>query len=527
MVIRVEQFDYDLIENYFLSNLSENNFWLFASHAFETEQPVSPNTNFTSRELLEKTIFGIELSSTDKSFMIPFQPWEENKTYVQYDDTIELKGTSYYVVVEPETESGNYHIFKCLSNNGGEVSTQKPLFNPAIIDGIYVLGDGYIWKYMTSTPFSLFQKFATSTLIPIPRNQQVEDVAEEGIYNIVVENPLDNFGYERITGLVSSFEQISGGSITRIFPKNLFSQTLNQIPIFDIPNTYANRSVYIEKSNSGIGIGAINVKIETSGLFGGLPFITIQTPIGFNIEADDSIEILPRIEIQGTGTGASAVVIFDEQNQRISSVKLLNFGTNYSKAVASVIATGSFDPANPNRQDVECILRPIIAPSGGHGFNILSELKARNIGLSKNITSSGISNIPDVGSYSKISLIKNPVFDVSFSDNTFDNRIKIDLNFIPGNMIVGDIVSQGLVQGRVHEIDTGTNSIFVAEYDGPYSEVFVSNLPLTHRGINYVINNIDYSLYESGSGDVLTISDVDPIERTAGGSERIKIILDF
>jgi hypothetical protein len=527
VTIRVEQFDYDLVEQYFLKNLLENDFWLFGSHAFEEEKPTSIRSSAESRQFLEKTIFGTTFAPTDFSFMIPFRDWEEGTIYTQYDDTVELKDTPYYVTIEPDGESGNYHIFKCISNNNGSPSTQKPEFNQVITEGIYFLSDGYIWKFMTSTPFSLFQKFASRGLIPIARNQQVEDNASEGIFNIVVENPLENFGYERITAKVSASEQIQDGAVTRIFLKETFSETAGQIPIFDIQGTYTNKALYIKKSNSGVGIGAIEATIISSGIISGIPFVTIATPSGLEIEVGDFIEILPKVEIQGNGISASGVAIFDSVNLRIIDILILNVGDNYSSASARIIDPVSFDPNNPNRQDVRAILRPIISPVGGHGANVLSELKSSQIGLSKVIDSTSPSIIPSSGFYSKVGLVKNPVFESSFSDATFDNRIKMVLSFIPGNMNVGDEVSQGQVRGIVHEIDVSTDTIFIAEYDGPYNEIFVVNQPLRHRNINYVINSIDNSPYESRSGDVLTISDLTPIERSTDRSEQIKIILDF
>ena len=527
MTIRVEQFDYDLVEQYFLKNLLENSFWLFGSHSFETEKPTSIRSNADTRSFLEKTIFGTTFSPTDFSFMIPFRNWEEGTIYTQYDDTVELKDRPYYITIEPDIEFGNYNIFKCISNNNGAPSTQKPQFNPSIVDGIYLLSDGYIWKFMSSTPSSLFQKFASRGLIPIVRNQQVEDNANEGIFNIIVKNPLTNFGYERITGRVNASEQIQAGTVTRVFLKELFSETLGQVPIFDVAGTYVNRSLYIKKQNTGVGIGAREATILSSGIISGIPFVTISTPSGFSISTDDFIEILPKVEIRGNGEDASGIAIFDSVNLRIVDILMLNVGSNYSSATARIIDSGAFDPTNPNRQDVRIILRPIISPVGGHGANVLSELKSRQIGLSKIIDSSAPSVIPSVGFYSKVGLVKNPVFDISFSGATFDNRIEMGLSFIPASMVVGDVVSQGQVRGIVHEIDAANNTIFVAEYDGPYNEIFVVNQPLRHRNINYVINSIDNSPYESRSGDVLTISDLTPIERSTDRSEQIKIILDF
>ena len=525
MSIRLDAFDYDLIEQYYLKNLLESQFWLFGSSANEQQKPFSQNTNRDAIDFLERTIFGVRYQPSDFAFMLPIISWQQDFVFTQYDDRKIIKNQPFYVVVEPEIESGNYHIFKCISNNNGSHSKEKPEFNPSIQDGIYPLSDGYIWKFMTSTPFTLFRKFAARGLIPIIRNQQVENIAVDGIFNMVVENRNENNGYERITGNISSISIENG--ITRVFLKNLFSETNSEIPVFEVPNTYSDKVLYVKKSNLSSGIGAIEVRIRTSGIINNVPFVTVTTPSNFSLETDDTIEILPRVEIEGNGTGASAITIFNEDNRRINSISMLQLGSGYTNAIARIVDPVSFDPNNVNRDDIRCIVRPIISPKGGHGANPLFELRTKHIGLSVTITSIGTSNIPFTGSYSKIGVVKEPEFSQSFSDTTFDNRIKIELDILPGNLQVGDQVSQGVVTATVHEINSQTNTIFVVDYEGPYSEVFTENLPLQFESSNFDINSIEYSTYNSKTGQVLTIADVTPIERDGERSEQIRLILDF
>jgi len=558
--IKLDNFDYDLIEQYYLKNLLENQFWLFGSHGNEELTPISNNTEDTSRTFLEKSIFGMQYEANDFSFMLPIRLWRPEFVFTQFDDTKILKDEPFFVVIEPEIESGSYHIFKCLSNNYGSKSTEKPEFNPSIQDGIYKLNDGYKWKYMTSTPFSLFRKFSARGLLPVVRNQDVENIAREGIYNIVVENPEQNSGYEEISGNVEGVEIQNG--IIRIFLKNLFSDTNNEIPIFDIENTYSGRAIYIEKSNLGSGIGAIELSIRESGVLGNVPFVTVSAPQSFTIESNDIIKILPKIQIIGTGTGASAVAVMEED--KIVDIRILEFGDNYTSAVAIVADPVGFDPTNQNRQDNRCNIRPIISPKGGHGSNVLSELKAKHIGLSKTITNAGTNaEVPISGIYSKVGVVKTPEFEPSAnttfdlpmtgneigdifyvtSDETlykwegdppqwvakssFDNRIKIELDSVPGNLEVGDNVTQGEVSAIVHEIDLETNTILVIEYDGPYNTVFDSNLPLRFENSNFGINRIEFPPYISRTGRLLTVTDVTPIERDENRSEQIRLILDF
>ena len=525
MSIKLDAFDYDLIEQYYLKNILESQFWLFGSSANEQQKPFSQNTNRDAIDFLERTVFGLKYQATDFSFMLPIISWQQNFIYTQYDDRKVIKDRPFYVVVEPEIESGNYHIFKCISNNNGSPSEQKPEFNPSIQDGIYSLDDGYIWKFMTSTPFTIFRKFAARGLLPIIRNQQTESIANDGIFNVVVENRNENNGYERITGNISSFNIENG--ITTIFLGGLSNQTPLRTLAFGVPNLYANRSIYIEKNDPSSQIGTIELSIRTSGTTNNIPFVTVTTPSNFSLAAGDKIEILPKIIIEGNGTGATAITVFDEDNRRINSISMLEYGSGYTNAIARIVDPVSFDPNNINRDDIRCLVRPIISPLGGHGANALFELRTKHIGLSATITSIGDSNIPFSGSYSKIGIVKGPDFSESFTDTTFDNRIKIELDILPGNLQVGDQVSQGVVTATVHEINSQTNTIFVVDYEGPYSEVFVENLPLQFESSNFDINSIEYSTYKSKTGQVLTISDVTPIERNGERSEQIRLILDF
>ena len=525
MSIKLNKFDYDLVEQYYTRNLLQNDFWLFCSHGDEEQKPFSQNTDFNSRDVLSQLVFGSKYNQQDISFMLPIIFWESNIVYEQYDDKAVLKDQPFYVVVEPEIESGNYHIFKCLSNNNRSPSIEKPEFNPSIQNGIYNLSDGYVWKYMAFTPFTLFRKFAARGLLPVLRNQEVENIADTGVYNIVVENRNENSGYERITGLIRSINIENG--ITRIFLRGLFSETFRSNPIFEVPNTYSERSLFIKKSIFSSSISAIELKIRNSGVQNGIPFVTVSTPANFTIEEDDQVEILPKVEILGDGSGATAITIFNEDNTRINSIRMIATGNDYSNAVAKIVDPVSFDPSNLNRQDIRCITRLIPSPRGGHGSNILRELNVKHLGLSKTITSNSNNNIPTAGSYSKFAVAKNPKFEQGFDDTTFDNRIKIELNELPSDISIGATVRQGDVSGIVHEIDQETNTLFIVNYKGPYTETFVDSEPLRFQNINFVINNIEYSPYETDTGHVLIISDVTPIERDEERSEQIKLILDF
>lgn len=527
MAIKLDYFTYDMIEQYYLENFSENDFWLFAAYYDPDDRTPPRNTEKSSREFLEKTIFALKYSMNDFAFMAPMQLWRSNTVFTQYDDNEVLEGTQFFVVVEPENEAGDYHIFKCISNNNGSISQEPPIYNPSFTDGLYFLSDGYVWKYMSSTPYNIYRKFFARGLLPVLRNQDVENNSFEGIFNIAVENRLENNGYQRITGNID-FVNTQGG-ISTVFLENTFSRTLQTTPIFDIPNAYSNRTLYVEKANPGMGLGGIELEILESGVTttGSRKFVTVSTPSNFILSSSDKIEILPRISIRGDGHGASAIPIFNDDNTQIDSIRMLSFGDNYRSAEAEIIDPFGFDETNPNRQDIRCIIRPIISPLGGHGFNILSELKVKHLGLSKNISGEAPSLIPNTGFYGKVGVVKNPTFNPgNYSEDTFDNRIKVEMNTLP-SVQPGDKVFQNDKSAIVHEVDEFSNTLYLIEYDGPYDGIITDSEPLEYQNTNFDINSIEYSPYEGRTGKPLSIINITPTERSEEQSEQMKIILDF
>lgn len=525
MSTKLDKFDYDLVENYYMKNLIDNNFWLFGSFAGELARTRSTNSQMTAQEFLGRAIFGIQVEPKDISFMLASVVWRQGTTYVAFDNSVNLSEESFFVVVEPDIEGGDYHIFKCLSNSLNTPSLNKPIFINNISDGIYELADGYVWKYMSSTPFITYRRFFTRNLIPIVRNALVESVANDGIYSIIVENGESNRGYELITGIVESFDSLTS-TIFINSPVKLESSSssdLSPIQTFDFttPNFYLNRTLYVRKNDSSSILESRAFNIIESGTLNSKPYVKVLS--NTFIEANDVIQIAPTIEIKGDGTGAVAMPIFE--GGKIVSTRMLEYGSNYTRAGAYIkTPVQAFDV---NEGAIVATIRPIISPRGGHGTNIFRELKSKHIGIAKSISSGAGSSIPSSGTYSKIGLVKSPLFDGAFDATTFDNRLKMFLGSSVGALSVGDVVTQGDVEGTVHEVDSAESTIYVSNYVGPYTEIFVNTQPISVETGGIDINTIEYSPYISDSGDVLFISDSTPITRSQDKIEQLRLIIDF
>jgi hypothetical protein len=408
MTVKLDYFDYDFIENYYIDNLTNKDFWVYLSHGSDTIIPRSTNSAKNAMEFLEKAIGAVRCNPKDFAFMIPIRFWAQNEVYVEYDDQTNLKDQPFFIAVEPEVESGNYHIFKCISNNYGAPSAEKPSFNQSIQSGLYEGGDGYIWKYMTSVPALEYRKFAARGFMPIFRNKSVEDISNEGIYNIKVENRESNFGYELLNGEIESID-IEDSTITISAIRRLSGSdgtlSVNQAFDFQIEDFYSNRNFRINSAISNFLIGSKSFTIIGSGVNeNGRRFFKLDSVEG--ITEGDPFEITPRIDIRGDGSGARAIPIFEDE--RITSIRILSFGDNYKNAVARALPPAlGFDPT---QGAIEVQLRPIVSPVGGHGKNVVRELISNAISISVLVSSGQGSELPSQGTYSKIGLVKNPEF---------------------------------------------------------------------------------------------------------------------
>ena len=466
MTIKMNYFDYDLVETYYTKGLSGGDCWLFLSHGNELRKPVSDNSDKIAMTFLEKTIAAIRLSPQDYSFMIPIRFWKQSEVYTEYDNQVNIEKLPFFIAVEPEIDSGSYHLFKCIYNNYGTKSLERPTFNPNIESGIYEGGDGYIWKYMTSIPYIEYRKFAAKGFMPLFRNKQVEQISNTGIYNIKVENRDANFRYELFGGEVESIDTATNtiiiSSIRRLSGSD-GTVSNNQALDFQIENFYSDRVFRIDSAMSNNLIGTISYKIVGSGVTQTLKrYVRLNSVAGITV--GDPFEITPEIVIRGDGTGANAIPIFEQD--RITSIRMLSYGNNYKTATAYVVKP-KFGFSS-DKGAIEAFLRPIVSPIGGHGSNAVRELISKSISVAALVSSGPNSKLPSNGTYSKIGLVKSPVFKQSavftkINPSAVPERIdEILLEDVTG-IVVGMIVDFGdSIPAKVTVRSISGNTIFLS-----------------------------------------------------------------
>lgn len=551
----------------FIDDLANNDYYVFVS-GIDTFAP--EDSQFSKTEFLEKTLFGKKILSNDIHFMIKYYPWQVGQVYVEYDDTVNLADQRFYAVVGPnDNDTGDYRVFKCLNNNNGGAASTPPNYDATNTNQIYITADGYVWKYMyviSTLEFDAYNAIGYVPITPTPSPNNPVPSTESTVSDIVVTNPLDNFGYEEYTGGVIATPYPSGTIL--ITP---FTSSPDWSPI---TNYFTGQ--YIYTTNPGNGVSRLfqityyrfNQATGNAEIRVGAELLTgVPTPDLAGVDSNANFKIFPRLDITGDGTGA--VAIPNIVNNKISSITVLDEGAGYTNATAAIIDPGSnqFLPEDETTTDVRALIRPRLSPPGGHGFNLIDELRCKHFSFYGYITADDNTNIGDVNTYGGVGIVRSPEFAPAPSSswrsgqantapipNVFDNRIAVvtdDYDKVTANstIIQVDSSNETVFSAKVHEVDSSANTIYLAEYLGPYSNDTSTGSTLHSNGTNDVpldltlpfrnetgqtinINNpvassVTLSDYMQKTGEVYFMENFFPLARTDLSREEFKFVLEF
>lgn len=501
------------------------------------------NSQYSKNEFKENILFGKRIFNSDIRFMIKYYPWQKDTVYTQYDDKVDLEDTNFYAAVGPtNNDSGDYRIYKCLSNNNGAASTTPPNYNPTTDKQIYRTPDGYVWKFMYYLTEQEFEAYNAVGYIPLPGTFDINpantSITGAEVSDIFVENYIDNFGYTSIeNGIIAG----PPGNDSTLLLRNDFLSEIN--------NYYSGMTIYITIANSQESKAYVIDTYTWDPDADRGRVKVIGNPVADGVIINSSFKIVPTIKIKGDGSGAKAIprVV----NKRITNIEVIESGSGYNRIEASVVdPTFDFNPDDKNTIDVRATLRPILSPFGYHNYNLIDELHCRHVLMYAYITEADNNAIGATNTYSAIGILKNPTFTPdpvtanTASPDIFDNRIQLITNDY-GKVTVNSLIKQvdvdnnKVFEGRVHEIVAGSNTVYLTSYMGPYVNGANNDISLdyTKNFINAtgqiitintpVANNVIESRYTQRSGTVYFMEDFVPLERTNTSREEYKLVLEF
>ena len=400
--------------------------------------PVIPEDDEAyKRQVYNDMLFGKRVTANDAKVMINRYDYVSDTVYDRFDDQDEdIMSKKFYVTVS----RGNEHdVFKCLDNRGGIPSTQPPdKTDTNAFDEIYRTSDGYIWKYMYTIPYADMEKFATESYVPVIANTSVATNAKNGAIDVVVvESPgkrYDNY----LEGTIGLNDLNISGDIKKI---NLAGNNVSST----IDDFYQG---CIFKIVSGTGIGAYS-RIQSYDAYSNFRVITLSDAL--NIDTTSEYEIMPEVRIVGDYTqtiNAYARAVVNTTSNTISYVEVLNRGLNYKKANAYVFSSSVVPiPSGGNS-----VVRPILGPYGGHGYDANNELGAARVCFSVTFNES-VDSLPTLNDFRQVGVMTNP----RFSNVVVNFSSKDSTTFISGETLYQ--VNPVRIYGSGFTISTSANSI--------------------------------------------------------------------
>lgn len=403
--------------------------------------PVPQDTVVSSIQVYNDMVFGKKVKDDSIINMIKRYEWNENSVYDMYrDNDTDLASKQFYVVIDDSIE---LNVYKCLFNNNGARSTQKPFGKDNT--PIEFPQDGYIWKYMFTVDQFNIRKFATSEYIPVTPNQEVANSAVAGSIEIIT---VDNSGagYNNYTvGQFPDTASIAVGSNLR-FGLDVSASSISTF--------YKDCLI---RMTSGVATNEYRL-ITDYTITNGQKVITIDRAFNNRPNAGDEYEIFPNVfvyDVSGTSTAncVARAIVNSAIGNAISRVEVLSTGAGYR------LATAKIKTANIVSVTSNAVVTPVISPPGGHGSNINNELFGRFVGIS----SSFIGNNEPLSAnndYRTVGLLKNPQF--------ANVNIILDAGSITGSFITNEVVYRykpvrlyGNVSISANSLVTGTDTAFI------------------------------------------------------------------
>lgn len=533
----------------FYQDILDNEFYFMVSSTVigELNRVAVENSLFSKNDFKENILFGKRVFDSDVKFMIKYYPWQKDSVYTQYDSTVNLEGTNFYSIVGPtNNDSGDYRVYKCLSNNNGAVSTVPPNYNPTTTNQIYRMPDGYVWKFMFYLTEQEFEAYNATGFIPLsgvfdinpdPAADANNVITGSEISDIFVENYIDNNGYPFLENGIVAGPPGNDGTIL-----------LRSSDLSEIQNYYSGMTIYCNTPNNVAYTYVIDTYTWDAAADRGRAKV-VGDPKTDGVIINSTFKILPTVKIQGDGVGATAIPRI--VNGRITNIEVLNTGKNYNNITATVVDPAfDFDPDDTNSIDVRATLRPVLSPFGYHNFNLIDEMHCRHVLLYGYITETDNNKIGKTNSYSAVGLVKNPTFTPdpdtanTASPVVFDNRIAVVTDDY-GKFVVDTIVTQQdssyniTFSARVHEIKASSNTVYLCSYMGPQKNTANNDIALDYtKGLvngtgqriqinTPVANNVIESRYTQRSGTVYFMEDFFPLTREETSREEYKLVLEF
>src|SRR6056300_1189904 len=161
----------------FYNDIKNNDYYVFVSSVTTglTDRFTAVDSRYHKNIFLENVVFGKKILTSDVHFSIKFYPWQAGQVFDEYRDDVDLKEKKFFATVTPTSnDTGDYRIYKCLSNNNGSGVANPPPYIANQPNQIYPTSDGYVWKFMYALTEAEFEAYNAIGYIPIRGDFEID-----------------------------------------------------------------------------------------------------------------------------------------------------------------------------------------------------------------------------------------------------------------------------------------------------------------------------------------------------------------
>lgn len=255
----------------------------------------------------------------------------------------------------------------------------------------------------------------------------------------------------------------------------------------------------------------------------------------------------PTVTIYGDGTGATATA--DVSTGSVTKINITTPGSGYTWAKVVISGGGASTDAQAT---------PIIAPTGGHGSNLIAECNAHNVMIAGTVSGYLENDVPINQDFRSVALIKNPSVYIRPEVTSAGTVATAGTARISRTLVMTSSATVAPANDTILTNAAGAVGIFTFQSSGTVnlqyiqpmtvdsSTMSVDDLARTDLGTlklkeyanGNVLTGTDYSQAISStttitpelqpySGELLYLDYRQPVTRAAGQNEKINIVVNF
>ena len=501
------------------SEAANSNIYFFVgrTHPWDDENTPDSRDNSVGSVRFEpwhQMVYMKKILPADVTFAARRFDWVSGTAYRQYDsnDAFLYANTDVgFYVLEPQY----YNMYKCIWNNGGANSTEKPTGTST---SIISTSDGYRWKYMYTLDSVQINNFLTTQYIPVKTLTADDGSLQWDVQAAAANGSVETIkivsggsGYLQVTGTLANIH--SPASTIRI-----------ESTKSGVDNIYNNSDLYI---TAGVGAGQVRRIINYIGTTK-----TVQLNSAFSTipTTSSTYRIAPRVVVtSGSGYkngGTHVKAICTLTSGAVANVTILTPGTKFADATVRFFANTTYGSG--------AVARAILSPPNGHGSNPEEELGAYNVLLFSKLTENEDVHIPNDQDFRTVGIIRDPKLasnttwnatNTTATANGYPLTVRLKLSGL-STAFDEDEEVEGQTSGATGIVvfsNTTLTKIYASNGTFQVSENIIANT--SSRSANIV--SIIYPQIAKYTGDIMYIENREAIIRAVDQEEELKLTCRF